>query len=206
MLTKAQKKKREELKKKAGYTFKGIFVIVLLIIGVIYWNNMKDDRSENDSEEVLSLKNESGSLYKETQNNNKNTGKNAIKNFQEQETVGNINEETISESKDKSMINSNSTDPEGGVNRIEKSASEAESGQMTDQGQKAESDSDGKININTAGKEILCHLNGIGEKRAQDIIDYRNLHGAFSNIEEIMKVKGIKKGIFSKIKDFICCG
>ena len=67
-------------------------------------------------------------------------------------------------------------------------------------------DENGRLNINVAGKQELMKLNGIGEKRAQDIIDYREQNGGFKSIEEIMKVKGIKQGIFSKLKDQIFIG
>ena len=67
-------------------------------------------------------------------------------------------------------------------------------------------DEQGRLNINAAGIEELCKLNGIGEKRAKDIIDYRNANGYFKAAEDIMKVKGIKQGIFSKIKEYIFCG
>lgn len=62
---------------------------------------------------------------------------------------------------------------------------------------------DGAVNINTASREELCTLNGIGEGRAESIIKYREEHGGFSRIEDIMKVEGIKDGAFSKIKDKI---
>lgn len=62
---------------------------------------------------------------------------------------------------------------------------------------------EGKVNINTAGREELMALKGIGESRAEDIIAYREKHGAFSEIEEIMQVPGIKDGAFQKIKDRI---
>ena len=67
----------------------------------------------------------------------------------------------------------------------------------------ATSEGDGKVNINTAGAAELKTLNGIGDKRAADIVSYRDSHGTFSCIEDIMKVPGIKDGIFSKIKDDI---
>ena len=60
------------------------------------------------------------------------------------------------------------------------------------------------ININTADKDMLMTLPGIGEKRAQDILDYRNQHGDFSSIEDIKNVKGIKESVYNNIKDIIC--
>ena len=61
----------------------------------------------------------------------------------------------------------------------------------------------GLVNINTAGLSELTTINGIGESRARDIISYREQSGGFSTIEDIMKVPGIKDGLFSKIKDRI---
>lgn len=58
-----------------------------------------------------------------------------------------------------------------------------------------------KININSASKKELCTLKGIGPSKADSIITYREEHGAFENIEALMKVPGIKEGTFNKIKD-----
>lgn len=63
--------------------------------------------------------------------------------------------------------------------------------------------SDGKININTADKEELMRLSGIGSSRADDIIGYRKKNGSFKKIEDIMQISGIKKAMFEKIKDEI---
>ena len=60
-----------------------------------------------------------------------------------------------------------------------------------------------KVNINTAGKEELMTLPGIGESKAQLIIDYRNENNGFDSIEELMNIDGIKEGIFNKIKDYV---
>ena len=60
-----------------------------------------------------------------------------------------------------------------------------------------------KININTADETELMKLSGVGQSRAGDIIEYRNTHGKFEKIEDIMLVPGIKDGMFGKIKDDI---
>ena len=61
----------------------------------------------------------------------------------------------------------------------------------------------GKVNINTADVALLCTLPGIGEARAQDIIDYREANGAFQNVEDIMQVPGIKQNAYEKLRDKI---
>lgn len=60
-----------------------------------------------------------------------------------------------------------------------------------------------KVSINTATKEQLMNLNGIGESKANDIIAYRNQNGLFKSIEDIKKVSGIGDKLFDKIKDNI---
>ncbi len=59
------------------------------------------------------------------------------------------------------------------------------------------------VNINTASKEELMTLPGIGESRAESIISYREKHGRFATIEDIMNISGIKEAAFNKIKDYI---
>ena len=60
-----------------------------------------------------------------------------------------------------------------------------------------------KININTATKDELTSLNGIGESTANKIINYRNKN-KFKEIEDIMNVPGIGEAKFNNIKDYIC--
>ena len=62
---------------------------------------------------------------------------------------------------------------------------------------------DGLLNINTAGKEEFMTLPGIGEAKADTIIQYREEHGAFKSVEELMNIPGIKEGVFNKIKSSI---
>lgn len=61
----------------------------------------------------------------------------------------------------------------------------------------------GRVNINTASKEELMTLTGIGEARAEDIIRYREKNGKFEKVEDIMKISGIKEAAFEKIKEDI---
>lgn len=63
--------------------------------------------------------------------------------------------------------------------------------------------SEGIININTATLSELQNINGIGEVKAQSIIDYREKNGGFKSIEEIKNVDGIGSKTFEKIKDQI---
>lgn len=69
--------------------------------------------------------------------------------------------------------------------------------QLEEAGQKRQ------VNINTAGKEELMTLRGIGESKALDIIRFRESRGSFQSIEEIKKISGIKEAAFQKIKDDI---
>lgn len=70
----------------------------------------------------------------------------------------------------------------------------------------AQAQQDNRININTADETQLTTLTGIGATRAQAIIAYRQEHGPFAAIEDIMNVQGIKEGTFAKIKDEIVVG
>ncbi len=60
-----------------------------------------------------------------------------------------------------------------------------------------------KVNINTADADTLTSLNGIGEAKAAAIVAYREEHGSFQSLEEIMEVSGIGEGTYDKIKDNI---
>lgn len=63
--------------------------------------------------------------------------------------------------------------------------------------------SSGKVNLNTASKEELMTLPGIGESRAEKIIAWRTEHGGFQSAKDIMKVSGIKEKAYEKLKDRI---
>ncbi|MDX8238989.1 ComEA family DNA-binding protein [Acinetobacter pittii] len=64
----------------------------------------------------------------------------------------------------------------------------------------AMSDSSGQIRLNQANIDELQKLKGIGEKKAQAIVEYRQKNGGFKNIDEFKNVKGIGPAIFEKNK------
>lgn len=64
-------------------------------------------------------------------------------------------------------------------------------------------DNTGKINLNTATKEQLMTLPGVGGAKADAILEYREEHGKFRNIEELKEIRGIKDRIFQKMQDKI---
>lgn len=61
----------------------------------------------------------------------------------------------------------------------------------------------GPVNLNSATLDELTELDGVGPKTAQKIIDYREEHGGFSHIEELMDVPGIGPAKFDQVKDRI---
>ena len=181
MQTKAQKRKKELLRKKYQKILKILSIIVLILSGFIYWYNNSDiDLPENGSAEFSTSK--------------KNTEVSGIPDKSKNITL--TPEITDDPVKDNAAAENPKT--------IEITATETT---LTEEAvrEKVLYDDLGRLNINEAGIEELCKLKGIGEKRAKDIIEYREACGGFKTIEDIMKVKGIKQGIFSKIKDYIFC-
>ena len=61
--------------------------------------------------------------------------------------------------------------------------------------------SSNKISLNTASVEQLMQLSGVGQKKAEAIVQYRQKNGKFNSIDELQQVKGIGPSLFNKNKD-----
>ena len=60
------------------------------------------------------------------------------------------------------------------------------------------------IDINTASAEVLAEvIHGVGLKRAQAIVRYREQHGAFASVDELAEVRGVSAGIVERNRDRI---
>ena len=67
----------------------------------------------------------------------------------------------------------------------------------------ADAEHNAKININTANIEEWVSLQGIGEKKAESIVEHREKIGSFATIDDLKTVKGVGDKIFNKIKHLI---
>lgn len=63
---------------------------------------------------------------------------------------------------------------------------------------------DGRLDLNTAAAADLQALPGIGEVKAAAIVAYREAHGGFSSVEELLQVRGIGEKLFADLKDHVC--
>lgn len=86
-------------------------------------------------------------------------------------------------------------------NSVAEATSSAQS--QSDSTGQDQGENDGKINLNTASKEQLMQLTGIGDKKADDIISYRQQNGNFKTIDELKNVSGIGDKTFEKISSQI---
>lgn len=75
---------------------------------------------------------------------------------------------------------------------------------VTEETVKESSENTRMININTASINELTTLPGIGEVKARAIVDYRENHGPFKSVEELMMVSGIGEKTYEKLREKIC--
>jgi len=61
----------------------------------------------------------------------------------------------------------------------------------------------GVVNLNTATLEELVSVPGIGEKRAQDILDARKARGGFKNVDELLELRGIGPANLEKLRPYL---
>lgn len=117
--------------------------------------------------------------------------------FQIVEQAGGFTENALSEYLNMAQI---VTD---GMKLVVPAKGELQDSDIYGQSELKQQENTGMINLNTASKEELMTLKGIGEARADDIIMYRKENGAFMRIEDVMNIPGIKEAAFQKIKDKI---
>jgi competence protein ComEA len=67
----------------------------------------------------------------------------------------------------------------------------------------AQAGMEGKVDINSASVKELSTIPGIGQKKAESIINYRSEKGEFSSVDDLMKVEGIGKKTLERIKPFV---
>ncbi|MBE5672638.1 helix-hairpin-helix domain-containing protein [Staphylococcus sp. SS35] len=72
----------------------------------------------------------------------------------------------------------------------------------TNKSQVNQSNTNVKVNLNTASASELMSVPGVGQTKANAIIEHRNQQGAFQDIEELKKVKGFGSKTFEKLKSY----
>ena len=63
-----------------------------------------------------------------------------------------------------------------------------------------------EVDINTADKETLMTLSGVGESYAERIISYREQNGSFKSVQELTHIRGIGQALVEKNRDFLTIG
>ncbi|KGE18225.1 ComEA family DNA-binding protein [Paenibacillus wynnii] len=92
------------------------------------------------------------------------------------------------------------------IENIDQANTDIKVAEVTDLSKEAKTtvpESEGKVNVNTAAQNGLMELPGIGAKKAQAILEYRQSHGPFKGISDLGKVKGIGPKMLEKLKPMV---
>ena len=109
----------------------------------------------------------------------------------------------LTEDAAKDAVNQAAFVTDGQMLRIPTVEEAAESAEALADGTDGSSTEDGRLDINRATVAEFMTLPGIGQSKAESIVAYRESKGTFSSVEDLMKVDGIKEGVFNKIKNSI---
>lgn len=109
----------------------------------------------------------------------------------------------LTENAAKDAVNQAAFVTDGQMLRIPTVEEAAESAEALSDGADGSSTEDGRLDINRATVAEFMTLPGIGQSKAESIVAYRESKGTFSSVEDLMKVDGIKEGVFNKIKNSI---
>ena len=103
-----------------------------------------------------------------------------------------------------------SGDPKGEMPAVEASADGEKSAELAENAAAEQltetpqnSSENGKISLNKASKKELMTLPGIGETKANAIIEFRERYNGFVNTQELMQIKGIGEATYNKLKDLV---
>ena len=216
MSTRAEIKRQKELKRKISLCFKAIAVVVLLAIGVVYYLGNQEESGAPDGADTFdvgAVKPSESKSYVKQSNALNSSGKQSDSSILSGTESVEPKSSSINKSSDSKSANNASSDKTiDDYSLVNDGDDNSEDYNVDTKSDNKDVETishytdDGKLNINLATSSELCTLDGIGEKRAMDIIEYRETYGGFKSIEDIMKVKGIKQGIYKKIKDSISCG
>ncbi|WP_186333747.1 helix-hairpin-helix domain-containing protein [Paenibacillus xylanexedens] len=111
--------------------------------------------------------------------------------------------QTTSQANDNPPDTSNSIEPVAQGTNLDPSVTSETGSSSNSSVVREESGDNSKIDVNTAPVSKLTELPGIGEKKAQAIVDYRNAHGPFAKVSDLTKVKGIGMKMLEKMAPYV---